>query len=346
MTMNTSTPDPIVLSVRDLNVSFDTMDGTTHAVRGVGFDLPRGKTVALVGESGSGKSVTSYAILRLIQKPGRISGGQIIFNPHEGETLDLAALRAKDPRLFKVRGGKISMIFQEPMTALSPVHTIGNQIREAILLHRSVTKHEADQIAVDMLGHVGIPDPEQRLRQYPFEFSGGMRQRVVIAMALVCRPEVLIADEPTTALDVTIQAQILELINDLREQMGTSVLFITHDLGVVAQVADDVVVMQHGRVVEKASVRQLYRQPYHPYTKRLLAAMPSIDPEPDRIDKIMRGGPPSSDRLPDGFGFRSPGVSGTSSALGASSEVAPQMHRFADGREVLVWPQPIAEVTS
>lgn len=323
-------PDQTVLRVRDLHVSFDTMDGKTHAVRGVSFDLQRGQTLAIVGESGSGKSVTSYAILRLIQKPGRITGGQMMFNPAEGEPLDLAALSDKDPRLFKVRGGKISMIFQEPMTALSPVHTIGNQIREAILLHRNVTKREASKIAAQMLGHVGIPDPEARLNQYPFEFSGGMRQRVVIAMALVCRPEVLIADEPTTALDVTIQAQILELINDLREQMGTSVIFITHDLGVVAQVADDVVVMQYGRVVEKATVRQLYRQPYHPYTKRLLAAMPSIDQDPKRTAMMLRGGPPQG--LPDGFTL-------SPQRLRDCSEVSPHHHRFDDGREVLVWPQ-------
>ncbi|HEX8342107.1 MAG TPA: ABC transporter ATP-binding protein, partial [Tepidisphaeraceae bacterium] len=227
-----------VLSVRDLRVVFGGLQGETQAVRGVSFDLPRGKTLALVGESGSGKSVTSYSVLRLIQPPGRIAGGQILFTSKSGKTVDIAGLDARSDELYRIRGGKISMIFQEPMTALSPVHTVGNQVTEAIRLHRNVRQKEADDIAADMLTRVGITDVRRRLKQYPFEFSGGMRQRVVIAMALVCRPEILIADEPTTALDVTVQAQILRLINELREQLNTSVLFITHDLGVVAQVAD------------------------------------------------------------------------------------------------------------
>ena len=324
-------PSDAILSVRDLHVVFDTLDGRTEAVRRVSFDVPRGQTLAIVGESGSGKSVTSYSILRLIQAPGRIIGGRIVYRPTEGEPVDIAALKPRDPRLYTIRGGKISMIFQEPMTALSPVHTVGNQLREAILLHRDADKREADRIAADMLDKVGIPDPVQRLKQYPFEFSGGMRQRVVIAMALVCKPDILIADEPTTALDVTIQAQILELINELREEMGTSVIFITHDLGVVAQVADDVVVMQHGRIVEKATVREVYRSPYHPYTKRLLAAMPSIHPEPDRLTRIERSAPPTG--LPAGFQYDPPR---------ANPDAEPTHHRFDDGREVMLWPTPTA----
>src|SRR5690348_10768347 len=194
-----------VLKVEDLRVSFTTiLGGRTDAVRGVSFVLRRGKTLALVGESGSGKSVTSYSILRLIQKPGEITGGKILFFPRNGKPCDIAALHHKSDDLFRIRGGKISMIFQEPMTALSPVHTVGNQICEAILIHQKKTKHDAEKLAIEMLAKVGIREPERRLRQYPFEFSGGMRQRVVIAMALVCRPEILIADEPTTALDVTI----------------------------------------------------------------------------------------------------------------------------------------------
>lgn len=318
-----------VLEIENLHVSFQTMDGPVHAVRDVSLTLERGKTLALVGESGSGKSVTSYAVLRLIQSPGRITGGRIMFRPTDGESLDLAALAPKDPRLFQIRGDKISMIFQEPMTALSPVHTIGNQIMEAIRLHQQVSKSKARDLAAAMLERVGISDPQRRLDQYPFEFSGGMRQRVVIAMALVCRPQVLIADEPTTALDVTVQAQILELIEELKEEMHASILFITHDLGVVAQVADDVAVMERGRVVEKAGARQLFEGPYHPYTKRLLAAIPGLHEEPQRLAQIQAAAPPEP--LPKGL------------IMLEHDEVAGQPgehYRFTNGREVLVHRQP------
>ena len=268
-------PDDFALSVNDLQVQFDTDEGLVTAVENVSFELKRGRVLAIVGESGSGKSVSAYSILRLIQKPGRITKGAIRFRPAHGDPVDIVGLSEKDPLLYDIRGGYISMIFQEPMTSLNPVHTVGNQICEAILLHDSVTKAEAEERAIEMLRKVGIPDPEQRLRQYPHEFSGGMRQRVVIAMALVCKPEVLIADEPTTALDVTIQAQILRLIKQLQEEMGTSVIFITHDLAVVAQIADDVVVMYKGRIVEKGTVREILKDPLHPYSKGLLAAIPS-----------------------------------------------------------------------
>jgi ABC-type dipeptide/oligopeptide/nickel transport system ATPase component len=274
--MNDKIDPNIALCVRDLRVRFGDpiQGGIVHAVRGVSFDLERGKTLAIVGESGSGKSVTAYSILGLIQKPGEIIGGHIwLSDSNRGNAIDLAALPEDSPLLFAVRGGRISMIFQEPMTALSPVHTIGNQVCEALLLHRTRDKKEAWRLACEMLGRVGISDPERRMKQYPFEFSGGMRQRVVIAMALVCRPQVLIADEPTTALDVTIQAQILELIRELQREMGTSVIFITHDLGVVAQIADDVIVMRSGKIVEAADVRTLFKQPKHPYTRELLAAV-------------------------------------------------------------------------
>lgn len=271
----TSAPD-IVLSVRDLRVTFATLAGEVEAVRGVSFDLRRGKTLALVGESGSGKSVTSYSILRLIQKPGVIRAGAMLFQSQDGAATDIARLDERSEALYRIRGGKIAMVFQEPMTALSPVHTVGNQITEAILLHQPVTKPQAREIARDMLVRVGINNPDKRLDQYPFEFSGGMRQRVVIAMALVCKPEILIADEPTTALDVTVQAQILRLMADLQRDMGTSVLFITHDLGVVAQIADEVAVMQKGLIVERAAVREIYRNPVHPYTRQLLEAVPHM----------------------------------------------------------------------
>ncbi len=310
-----------VLSVRDLRVDFTTLHGLTHAVRGVSFDLPRGKTLALVGESGSGKSVTSYSILRLIQKPGRIVGGQILFRPKNHKTIDIVQLSEKGDDLYKVRGGKISMIFQEPMTALSPVHTIGDQVTEAVLLHRNVDRKESVEIAADMMARVGITDVRRRLKQYPFEFSGGMRQRVVIAMALVCRPEILIADEPTTALDVTVQAQILRLITELREQMNTSVLFITHDLGVVAQVADEVAVMRQGLIVERAIARDLFKSPLHPYTRELLSAASlgreREHPPVEELVSLPRGG----------WQFNEPETGdGTS-----------QMHEVAPGRRLLMW---------
>ncbi|MCZ6675448.1 MAG: ABC transporter ATP-binding protein [Verrucomicrobia bacterium] len=282
--------DDLALSVKDLRVQFDTDEGVVTAVENVSFDVKRGRVLAIVGESGSGKSVSAFSILRLIQKPGRIVNGQIQFRPAEGKPVDIVGLSDRDPLLYDIRGGYISMIFQEPMTALSPVHTIGNQICEAILVHQSLSKKEAEKRAIEMLALVGISDPEQRLLQYPHEFSGGMRQRVVIAMALVCRPEILIADEPTTALDVTIQAQILQLIKKLQEEMGTSVIFITHDLGVVAQIADDVVVMYQGRIVEKGTVREILKDPFHPYTKGLLAAIPSQSNRGRRlttVDKVI-----------------------------------------------------------
>ncbi len=222
------------------------------------------------------------------------------------------------------------MIFQEPMTALSPVHTIGDQITEAILLHRSISRHEATEIAADMLDRVGITDVRRRLRQYPFEFSGGMRQRVVIAMALVCQPDILIADEPTTALDVTVQAQILELINELREQMGTSVLFITHDLGVVAQVADEVAVMKHGRIVERSNVQDLFAQPLHPYTRELLAAVSFDTPSSDACD--------NEQILPPGWQFDEP--------VDADERVHPEHHTINGNRHLLLWPTQMTQKQS
>ncbi|MDA0789251.1 MAG: ABC transporter ATP-binding protein [Proteobacteria bacterium] len=265
-----------VLEIRDLAVDFKTDTGLTNALVNVGFDVPRGKVTAVVGESGSGKSVTANCIMRLIQPPGRITGGSIAFQPEQGEAFDIVSLGKKDPRLLDLRGGKISMVFQEPMTALSPVYTVGNQVAEAILCHRDVSKEVAWKEAAHMLERVGIGDIERRMTMYPFEFSGGMRQRVVVAMALVCNPEVLICDEPTTALDVTIQAEILTLIRDLQRELGNSVLFITHDLGVVAQLADQVVVMYQGRVLEIGTVRQVLKTPVHPYTRGLLAAIPGL----------------------------------------------------------------------
>jgi oligopeptide/dipeptide ABC transporter ATP-binding protein len=290
------------LDVSDLKVYFYTEEGEIRAVDGVSFDMRRGRITALVGESGCGKSVTSYSILRLIQKPGKIMGGRITFHPKDGDSLDVTALDEKSDALYNLRGGKISMIFQEPMTALSPVHTVGNQICEAILLHQDVTKEEARQKAIEMLGKVGIPGAEKRIDQYPFEMSGGMRQRVVIAMALVCNPEILIADEPTTALDVTIQAQIMGLIKGLQRDLGTSTLLITHDLGVVAQLADDVAVMYLGRIVERGPVREIMKAPRHPYTQGLLKSLPSLAMEKARLPSID-GSVPSLSEIPAGCPF-------------------------------------------
>ncbi len=275
-----------VLEVRNLAVQFKTDTGLTHALRNVSFDVPRGEVTAIVGESGSGKSVTANCIMRLIAPPGRITGGSIRFAPNAAEAFDIVALEDRDPRLRALRGGHISMVFQEPMTALSPVHDIGGQVAEAILCHRDASKAEAWAEAAQMLRQVGIGDIERRMKMYPFEFSGGMRQRVVIATALVCRPEVLICDEPTTALDVTIQAEILTLIRRLQSELGNSVVFITHDLGVVAQIADHVVVMYQGRVLEIGTVRQVLKDPLHPYTKGLLKAIPGVVPPGERLATI------------------------------------------------------------
>lgn len=275
-----------VLQVKNLKVRFDTENGVLEAVSNVSFELNRGRVLAIVGESGSGKSVTAYSIMRLIQEPGRIVGGSIILQARGRELIDVTKLAENDPRLTELRGSLVSMIFQEPISALSPVHTIGNQICEAITVHGNFGKREAESLAKAMLEKVGISEADKRLKQYPHEFSGGMRQRVVIAMALVCRPEVLIADEPTTALDVTIQAQILKLIKDLQYELGMSVLFITHDMGVVAQMADDVAVMYRGRIVEMGTVRQIFKDPRHPYTKGLLAAIPGLESSCRRLPTI------------------------------------------------------------
>jgi ABC-type dipeptide/oligopeptide/nickel transport system ATPase component len=275
-----------ILQVRHLAVEFHTETGRTKALQGVSFDVPRGQVTAIIGESGSGKSVTASAIMRLIQPPGRVTAGSIDFAPSGSEPYDVLALVDKDSRLQQLRGDHISMVFQEPMTALAPVYTVGNQVAEAILCHREVSKEVAWDEAANMLQRVGIDDLQRRMQQYPFEFSGGMRQRVVIAMALVCQPDLLICDEPTTALDVTIQAEILTLIRQFKGELNNSVLFITHDIGVVAQLADHVVVMQGGRVLEAGTVRQVLKQPMHPYSKGLMAAIPGLAPKGQRLATV------------------------------------------------------------
>ncbi len=275
-----------LLSVRDLVTAFDTDAGRMVAVDGVSFDVPRGKTLGIVGESGCGKSVTAFSITRLLPQPhGKILGGSIHF-----EGRDLVSLPLEE--MQRVRGNAISMIFQEPMTALNPVQTVGRQLAESILLHTECGKAEVLARSIEMMKKVRIPAPEQRLNEYPHQLSGGMRQRVMIAMALINEPRLLIADEPTTALDVTVQAQILELIADLQKEMGMSVILITHDLGVIAEVCDEVAVMYAGRIVEQASVHDLFANPRHAYTRGLLDSIPRLDSTPKTLLKAIPGNVP------------------------------------------------------
>ncbi|MEH3148366.1 MAG: ABC transporter ATP-binding protein [Methylobacterium frigidaeris] len=265
-----------LLSIRDLRVDFSTATGAFRAVDGLSLDIPAGRTVALVGESGSGKSVTAQAILGILPKAARISGGSIRYEDPRGAAggVDIAALKPDSERMRKLRGGRIAMIFQEPMTSLSPLHTVGDQVTEALLLHADVTAAQARDRAIQVFERVGFPDPKRALSTYPFELSGGLRQRAMIAMALITRPDLLIADEPTTALDVTTQAQILELMRELQAETGMAMLLITHDLGVVANMADEVVVMYRGRVMEAGSREDIFRRPGHPYLKALMRAVP------------------------------------------------------------------------
>lgn len=270
-----------VLDIRNLEVVFQLHDGLLPVVRDISFKIPHGKTVALVGESGSGKSVTALSIMRILPKIAQIVGGEILLQTDfNQDATDIARLKSDSEQMRGIRGGKISMIFQEPMVSLSPLHTIGDQISECVLLHQAVNSTRANQLTRDMLDMVGFPDPDRALKTFPFELSGGLRQRAMIATALVCRPTLLIADEPTTALDVTIQAQILKLIKDLQQELHMAVLLITHDLGVVANIADEVVVMYHGEIMESSSVQEIYSNPAHPYLKALLKAVPHFDMKP------------------------------------------------------------------
>jgi peptide/nickel transport system ATP-binding protein len=298
----------LLLEVTDLKTQFFTEDGVVRAVDGVSFDMKRGETLGIVGESGCGKSVTARSILRIVEDPGRIVDGHILFHRVRKvngstveEAVDLAALDDRGPEIRDVRGKDISMIFQEPMTSLSPVHTIGNQITEAILLHLPVTKEEAEERAIDLLHRVGIPKPAERMKTYTFQLSGGMRQRAMIAMALSCNPSMLIADEPTTALDVTTQAQILDLMKELKDEMGMGIMLITHDLGVVAEMADDVVVMYLGTVAEKGGVVDIFHDAHHPYTRALLRSIPKfgLRAAGKRLDSI-RGMVPDPYNRPQG----------------------------------------------
>ena len=313
-----------LLTVRDLKIAFDLDTGVLEAVRGISFRVPHGKTVALVGESGSGKSVVAQAIMGILPKIARISAGEILFDRtgtqngnggglNNGGVIDIAQQPRNGPVMRSIRGGAISIIFQEPMTSLSPVHTIGDQIGEALKLHRKVSGRAAKQLVIDMLRLVGFPDPERSFKTYPFELSGGLRQRAMIAMALICRPTLLIADEPTTALDVTIQAQILKLMIDLQQELQMALLLITHDLGVVANVADEIVVMYHGEVMESGTMDDLFQAPEHPYLQALLRAVPRFGMAPgERLTPIreivVTGGKMFAEKnpWPEGAGLGTP----------------------------------------
>jgi peptide/nickel transport system ATP-binding protein/oligopeptide transport system ATP-binding protein len=291
-----------LIEVKGLKTYFYTEDGVVRAVDGVDFVIEQEKTLGIVGESGCGKSVTALSIMGLIQSPpGRIEAGEILYH-RNGSVKDLATLNPKGREMRAIRGNEIAMIFQEPMTALNPVYTIGNQIMEAIILHQHLHKREARKKAIEMLHAVGIPAPEQRVDEHPHQLSGGMRQRAMIAMALSCNPTLLIADEPTTALDVTIQAQVLDLMNGLRREFRTSIQFITHNLGVIAAMAEDVVVMYLGRIVEGSSARAVFHAPKHPYTQGLMNSIPSLATKKERLVPI-KGVVPDPYEVPEGCGF-------------------------------------------
>jgi peptide/nickel transport system ATP-binding protein/oligopeptide transport system ATP-binding protein len=288
--------DSKLIEVKDLKTYYYSPSGVVKAVDGIDLDILPGETLGIVGESGCGKSVTSLSIMGLIESPpGKIAGGEILYNGKDLVKLSPAELR-------KIRGSEISMIFQEPMTSLNPVYTVGYQISEAIRYHKDLSSREVKRESVEMLKKVGIPIPEQRVNEYPHQLSGGMRQRVMIAMALACRPRLLIADEPTTALDVTVQAQILDLLKGLQEQMGMSILMITHDLGVIAELSDRVAVMYAGKIVEFTDVKRLFADPRHPYTLGLLKSVPRTDLDVERLEAIP-GNVPSPRSLPKGCRF-------------------------------------------
>jgi len=292
-----------LIEVRGLRTFFHTEEGVVRAVDGVDFIIEPEKTLGIVGESGCGKSVTALTILRLIPSPpGRIEAGEILLY-RNGDAVDLAKLNPHGRLMRSIRGNDIAMIFQEPMTSLNPVYTIGNQIMESITLHQQLRKRVAREKAIEMLQAVGIPSPEQRIDEYPHQLSGGMRQRAVIAMALSCNPALLIADEPTTALDVTIQAQVLELMNDLRKKFMSAILFITHDLGVIARMADNVAVMYLGRFVEFGTVRDIFHNPMHPYTQGLMNSIPSLTMKVKRRLVPIEGVVPDPLEAPQGCGF-------------------------------------------
>jgi len=316
-----------LLEVKDLHVSFHTYGGDVQAVRGVSFDLYKGETLAIVGESGSGKSVTAQTLMQLIPKPpGKITGGQILF-----DGTDIVSKTEK--QMESIRGKEMSMIFQDPMTSLNPTMRVGTQIMEVLMKHQNMSKSTAKERAIELLKLVGIPMPEKRVNQYPHEFSSGMRQRAMIAIALAARPKLLIADEPTTALDVTIQAQILELMKELQAKMDTSIIFITHDLGVVANVADRVAVMYAGQIIETGTVDEIFYDPRHPYTWGLLASMPSLDNDDEAELDAIPGTPPDLTNPPKGDAF----AARNQYALAIDFEEQPPMYQISDTHFARTW---------
>jgi oligopeptide/dipeptide ABC transporter ATP-binding protein len=323
-TPHTTSPDSTILDVRDLYTQFRTLDGLVRAVDGVSFSIRAGASVGIVGESGSGKSVTSLSIMRLIEPPGRIARGQILFKGR-----DLTGLSADQMR--KIRGEEISMVFQEPMTALNPVYTVGDQVAETLRVHSDISRKEARDRTIELFKLVGIPAPEQRIKDHPHNMSGGMRQRVMIAIALANKPDLLILDEPTTALDVTIQAQILELVKTLRDEVNTAILLITHDMGVIAEMSEEVIVMYGGKIMEQADVVHLIKDPKHPYTQGLLASIPSLGMKNQRLN-VIAGSVPNPLSLPPGCPFapRCPHVMDVCTTM-------PEARILEDGRRVFCW---------
>ena len=287
----------LLLQVKNLHTSFFTDAGEVKAVNGISFNLERGKVLGIVGESGSGKSVTAYSVMRILTDPGRVTEGEVLF---KGEDV----LKYTPQQMHSFRGSKISMIFQDPMTCLNPVYTVGNQLREAIHIHTNRNREQVNARALEMLQLVGVNEPEQRLKQYPHELSGGMRQRVMIAMALACEPDILIADEPTTALDVTIQAQILELMQSLQKQMGMAIIMITHDLGVIADICNEIIVMYAGKVCERGTADEIFYNPCHEYTKGLIRSIPRVAGSHEKLIPIA-GSPVDLLNLPAGCAFAS-----------------------------------------
>ncbi|MEX2356394.1 MAG: ABC transporter ATP-binding protein [Thermaerobacterales bacterium] len=316
-----------LIDVKNLKTYFYTEEGVVPAVDGVSFHVEKGETLGIVGESGCGKSVTSLSIMRLVPNPpGKILEGEILF---EGEDL----LKKSEGAMRKIRGNDIAMIFQEPMTSLNPVYTVGDQIAEAVQLHQGLSKRDSMKKAVDMLLLVGIPSPEQRVHEYPHQLSGGMRQRVMIGMALSCNPKLLVADEPTTALDVTIQAQILELMKGLKQRIGMAIMLITHDLGVIAEMAQRVVVMYAGKVVEEADVYSLFRKPLHPYTKGLLTSIPRMDHPKGRKLHVIDGVVPNPLNMPTGCRFHPRCPYATDECIAEE----PPLEEVAEGRKTACW---------
>ncbi len=327
--METLKHNETILDVRGLKTYFFTEDGVVKAVDGVDFDVGRGEIVALVGESGCGKSVTSFSIMQLVGVPGKIVDGEVLFNGR-----DLLGFSEQEMR--QMRGDQLSMIFQQPTSCLNPVFKVGDQISEVLEIHRGTDKKQGWQQAVELLRTVGIPEPEKRVEAFPHELSGGMAQRVMIAMALANEPELLIADEPTTALDVTIQAQILDLMRDLQAKLGTSIILITHDMGVVAEMASRVSVMYAGRIVEQARVQELFDQPYHPYTRGLLASIPVMGVVKERLDTIP-GSVPNLIDLPPGCKFAPRCVARIEHHLHICTEQEPHLIEHEPGHKVRCW---------